>query len=195
MVKTNYISKHKLNDYCQGVALVEVMVALLILMLAIIPLISAFSKFYGVSSKQLDQEIALKITEAAMNKLLSAKFSSLNKGLDTIEFPLNIQTPAGTFSGDFSFSGDSGGSNKIILGPNSYELKASTVRVFEAQNPLAKVVNPKSLPFRFIEDTDKGPVLRTYYCTDDMIAIQMSVEYGKNNKQLAMVTFRADMAK
>lgn len=192
MVKINIISEKKLHDFRQGVTLVEVMMALIILMLAIIPVISAFSKYYGVSSKQLDQEIALKITEATMNKLLSARFSSLNAGAVNIEFPLDIQTPAGVFSGKFKFSGSSGYSSDITLGANTYKLVASTSRIFEAQDPLAKDVNPNSLQFRYLDDT---AATQTYYCTDDMIAIQMNTKYGKSKKQLSMITFRADMTK
>lgn len=185
-------SKSIKQKFNKGMTLVEVLMALVILMLTIIPIIAAFSKYYGVSSKQLDQEIALKITEAAINKLLSAKFSSLNGAAD-INFPLNLQTPAGTFSGQFHFEDHNGKSNKIKLGANSYQLFASTSQVFEAQKLVPFVANPNSLQFRYIDDTSGTPVHSTYYCTDVMIAIQMDITYGKKENKLSMVTFRADM--
>ena len=181
-------------NFNQGITLVEVLIALLILMGTILPVISAFSKYYGTSSKQLDQEIALKITEATMNKLLSAKFSSLNSSGSNIEFPLNFETPAGIFSGLFKFSGNDGYSNDIKLGANVYKITAKTSKLFIGQDPLAvpppTALASGALVFRYAEDTS----VKTYICTDDMISIQMNTKYGKNQtKTLQIITLRADM--
>ena len=183
----------KIKSCKLGITLIEILIALIILVVTVLPVISVFSKYYGVSSKQLSQEVALKITEAAMNELLSARFSSLDGG--SLSIPLNLETSAGRFSGTFNFSGHKGSSNKIKLGVTTYQLVASTTKIFEAQDPLG-APNPKALVFRYLTDTGgPSPTIATYACTDDMISIEMGIKYGKFNKKLDIVTFRADMSK
>lgn len=191
--------KKKLNSnkliFQRGVTLVEILIAFLILAVAVLPVVAVFSKYYGVSSKQLDQESALKIAEAAMNEILSARFSSLDGGV-SFSIPLNLETPAGTFPGTFNFSGNTGSSNDIKIGPNTYKLTATTHKVFTAQNPL-QPPNPSALVFRYMTVPDTGPpaVVATYACTDDMISVKMDIEYGKYKNKLSIITFRADMSK
>ena len=79
-----------------GISLVEILMALFILAIAVLPAIGSFSSFYGVATRQMEQEMALKLGEAVINVLMTTTYSELVKGTLT-SLPLNIQTPSGTF--------------------------------------------------------------------------------------------------
>ena len=60
-----------------GVSLVEIIVALLILALAAIPAVGTFSTYYSASTKQMEQEMALKIAESVINLMHTISYDMI----------------------------------------------------------------------------------------------------------------------
>ena len=85
-----------------GVSLVEIIVALLILALAALPAVGTFSTYYSTSTRQMEQEMALKIAESVINLMQSLSYDMINDGTLTA-VPLDIQTPDGTVQGTLNF--------------------------------------------------------------------------------------------
>jgi prepilin-type N-terminal cleavage/methylation domain-containing protein len=190
----------------RGVTLVEIMMALVILALAILPVIGTFSKYYGVATRQLDQEIALKIGEAAMNKLMAHKYSDMVKG-ESFTVPLDFQTPSGTLTGQMNFDGGTGVSGPIKIGKVTYQISARIDKVFVAQN--LSSLHTKALMFRFPVDPvgmPPGPppqvgaslplaIIATYSSFDDLVAIKLKVDFGGPKDKVELTSFRADMTR
>jgi prepilin-type N-terminal cleavage/methylation domain-containing protein len=172
-----------------GVTLIEVMMALAIMAVAVFPILGAFTKFYGVSTKQLDQEIALKVGEATMNKLLEHKFSQLAKSQSFTINDLNFKTPNGNLTGVLNFDGKIGKSSKLKLGKSVYEIEFIVTKLFKADDPAAaiKFVYPYLLSNSVDEDT--------YSCRDDFLALKVIVRYSQPVKEIELIAFRADMTK
>ncbi|MFZ5951792.1 MAG: type IV pilus modification PilV family protein [Candidatus Rifleibacteriota bacterium] len=188
-----------------GVTLVEIMMAIVILALAVLPVIGTFSKFYGTASRQLEQETALKISEATMNKLMSHRYSELVTG-SSFNLALDFQTPAGVLTGSLSFGGSTGSSGPIKIGNVTYNITAEVEKVFIAQDILTPHPNAMELKYA-MDPTDPaappappipGPpplaVIATYSCSDDLIMIKLKVNYG-GPKDVELVSFRADMSR
>ena len=196
-----------------GVSLVEILMALFILAIAVLPAIGSFSTFYGVATRQMEQEMALKLGEAVVNVLMTTTYSELVKGTLT-NLPLNIQTPSGTFAGTLNFSGSSATSTPIIIGKTSYIVGAQITKVFVAQD----TYNPHNTALEFSWLPPKGPggpgggppppvpppvppvgapppsMIATYSCHDDLLCILVSVDYG-GPALFKLATFRADMTR
>ncbi|MEW6709154.1 MAG: prepilin-type N-terminal cleavage/methylation domain-containing protein [Candidatus Riflebacteria bacterium] len=188
-----------------GVTLVEIMMAIVILALAVLPVIGTFSKFYGTASRQLEQETALKISEATMNKLMSHRYSELVTG-SSFNLPLDFQTPAGILTGSLNFAGTTGNSGPVKIGNVTYSITAEVEKVFIAQNILTPHMNAMELKYP-IDPTDPnappmppspGPpplaAIATYSCSDDLIMIKLKVNYG-GPKEVELMSFRADMSR
>lgn len=193
------------NPFRKGVTLVEILMALVILALAILPVIGTFSKYYGVASRQMEQEIALKIGEAAMNKLMSHKYSDLAKAAN-FSLPLNFQIPSGAFAGSLVFAGGTGKSAPIKIGKSSYVVSAVVDKVFIAQN--LSIQHSNALEFKYALDPIELPppdtlppgppplaLVATYSCFDDLVSIKLRVNYGGPKDSVELSTFRADMTK
>lgn len=189
----------------KAVTLVEIMIAIVILALSVLPVIGTFSQYYGVATRQLDQETALKISEATMNKLLSQNYKDLVNNA-AFSLPLNFQTPTGGFIGNMNFAGGNGSSGPIKLGKLTYKLDASIEKVFVAQDILAP--HPLALEFKYGVDPSllpppdpppPGPPplagIATYSSTDDLILIKLTVNYGGQAHNVEISAFRADMSK
>ncbi|EKD82005.1 MAG: hypothetical protein ACD_39C01524G0001, partial [uncultured bacterium] len=117
----------------KGVTLVEILIALFIMALAILPAIGAFSTSYGAATRQLEQELALKLGESVVNVLLTANYDRLITG--TLgALPLNIQTPSGDFSGSLVFTGMTASAASVTIGRASYGISAQVTTLFRAQN-------------------------------------------------------------
>jgi prepilin-type N-terminal cleavage/methylation domain-containing protein len=184
----------------QGMTLVEVLMALVILAIAVLPVISALTQYYGVASRQFDNETALKLAEAAMNKILAHKYSALAKG-ETFSLPLDFSTPDGTVAGALSFSGGNATSGPIEVGKITYNISVETQTLFFAQNIDAPHDN--ALEFKFAAEPPLPPIagsppppptVASYSCFDDLIGIRLIVEYGGPKDRVELAAFRADMS-
>ncbi len=177
-----------------GMSLVEILMALFILTIAVLPAIGTFSGYYGVATRQMDQEMALKLGEGVINVLMTTTYSDLVLHKLT-SLPLNIQTPSGTFVGTLNFSGDSATSSAIVIGKTSYTVGAEIKRVFEAQNIDTPHKNAMEFSWQLPDSVSaSGAVIATYSCRDDLLCIKVSVSYGGQN-QFKLATFRADMTR
>lgn len=187
-----------------GVSLVEILVALVIMALAILPAIGAFSTSYGTATRQIEQETALKLGEAVVNVLLTVNYDKLLSGtLGTV--PLNIQTPSGDFKGSLEFSGMAASSTAVTIGRATYSVSAWVNRIFQAQN--IEAPHNDALVFEFRNfDLPSGPPLppppppvppapvATYSCFDDLVCVKVRVDYGQR-EAVDLETFRADMSR
>jgi hypothetical protein len=190
----------------RAVTLVEILIALIIMALAILPAIGAFSTSYGTATRQIEQETALKIGEATVNVLLSVNYEKIVSGtLGSV--PLNIQTPAGMFNGSLVFDGMLASSTSVNIGRASYQVNARVQTLFRAQN--IDVPHNDALVFSFQNfdlppgapppvPVGPGPVppapVATYSCFDDLVCIKVKVDYGQR-EPVELETFRADMSR
>lgn len=71
------------------------MMSILILALAVFPLIRSFTQNHALAVRQLDQEIALKVAEAALNAAMSGHFEILDSGSTAAgaSLPLRLELP------------------------------------------------------------------------------------------------------
>ncbi len=180
-----------------GVTLVEIMMAIVILALAVLPVIGSFSKFYGTASRQLEQETALKISEATMNKLMSHQYSELVTGA-SFSLPLDFRTPEGVLTGSLNFAGSTGNSGPVKIGNVTYNITAEVEKVFIAQDILTP--HPNAMELKYPIDPPPVPpshdlaAIATYSCSDDLIMIRLKVNYG-GPKDVELMSFRADMSR
>ncbi len=185
-----------------GLSLVEILMALFILTIAVLPAIGAFSGYYGVATRQMEQEMALKLGEAVVNVLMAANYSELKDGAIP-PLPLNIQTPSGSFAGTLTFTGGYASGSAVTIGKTKYVVGAEVKKVFLAQNISAPHNN--ALEFSWISP-DAPPVpagggalpppppVATYSCFNDLICLKVTVDFG-GAKPVELATFRADMAR
>ncbi|MDD3146711.1 MAG: hypothetical protein PHD82_05370 [Candidatus Riflebacteria bacterium] len=181
-----------------GLSLVEILMALFIMTLAVLPAIGAFSGYYGVATRQMEQEIALKLGEAVVNVLLTTNYTELVKG-NLTGLPLNIQTPSGNFAGNLNFENGMATSTAVEIGRASYKISAAVKKVFIAQDIFTP--HTDALEFSWLPADAPPPppgppmpaAIATYSCRDDLICIKVSVDYG-GARPFELATFRADMA-
>jgi prepilin-type N-terminal cleavage/methylation domain-containing protein len=199
----------------RGMTLLEILVALLVLVIGILPVIGVFTQYFGVANYQTDQETALKIAESTMTKLLSSKFSDIAAG---VSFPLDLsfQTPSGVFAGKLTFTGTKGESAPISLGKSSFKIDFNVIKVYEAFK-ITNIVN-KAMVLKYPATTPPpdpipppppappppplppavpvfpGMYVHDYSCTNDFLAFHLKVTYGDPEKSVDLMTFRADMS-
>lgn len=192
----------------KGVTLVEILIALFIMALAILPAIGAFSTSYGTATRQLEEEIALKLGESVVSVLLTANYDRLVSGtLGTL--PLNIQTPNGDFSGALAFTGMTASAGAVVIGHASYSISVEINTLFRAQNMDAPHNDALVFSYRNFELPPgppppppplplPGPVppapVATYSCFDDLVCLKVRVDYG-HREAVELETFRADMSR
>ncbi len=190
----------------KAVTLVEIMMAIVIIAIAVLPAIGTFSRYYGLASRQFDQELALKISEAAMNQLLAYKYSAFSNN-ETFVVPLNFQTPEGSVTGNLNFTGGAGTSGPIKIGNVTYQLNAAVEKVFIAQN--IQTPHNNALEFKYPVDPAHCPfplpppppppapppvaAVASYSCFDDLVMIKLTVDFGGPKDHFELISFRADM--
>lgn len=191
ILATGLLSRHR-----RGVTLVEILLAIIILAMAVLPAIGTFSQSYGTATRQMEQEIALKLGEAVINVLMTTAYGPLARGtLPSV--PLNVQLPSGAYSGSLDFIGFMATATPLVMGRITYEISAKIDTVFKAQNLNTPHVDAMELSY-----LDKWPIaggppsgqVATYSCFDDLIAINVFVGYG-GGKPVRLSTFRADMTR
>ncbi|MGM0600640.1 MAG: prepilin-type N-terminal cleavage/methylation domain-containing protein [Candidatus Rifleibacteriota bacterium] len=194
------MGQHQLKK--KGITLVEIMMALVILALAALPVIGTFSKYYGVASRQMDQEIALKIAEATMNKLMAYNYSDMISG-GTFSVPVTFDTPTGGFSGNLNFNSGVTSSTSVTVGKITCNISAQIEKIFVAQN--LGGIHTNALEFEYgVEPpppSSPGPPpppvgIASYSSFDDHIVIKLRVDYGSGQKDFVeLAAFRADMTR
>ena len=194
-----------------GVSLVEIIVALLILALAALPAVGTFSTYYSTSTRQMEQEMALKIAESVINLMQSLSYDMINDGTLTA-VPLDIQTPDGTVHGTLNFgkpgpqmiglSADGktpghqnnlyliGSCEGIQINRVKYHSDVSIIREFRPQI----VDNPHKEAMTFYYYDDNASETFKYDSTDSGYVFNVTVSFGKS-KPIKLSSFRADLAK
>ncbi len=211
---TNFVFLSKGFQKRFGMSLLEILVALLVLVIGILPVIGVFTQYFGVANYQTDQETALKIAESTMTKLLSTKYSAIAVGAS---FPLDLdfQTPSGAFSGKLFFSGTSGESELVEIGKSRFKIDFKVSKVYQAfkgTNPDKAMLlkypayepppPPIPLPPPAPPPPPSPPTIpvfpgmwvHNYFCTNDFLAFHLKVTYGNPQKSVDLMTFRADMS-
>ena len=175
--------------------------ALLILTIAVLPAIEHFPAT-SVATRQMEQEMALKLGEAVVNVLMTANYSELKEGAIPA-LPLNIQTPSGSFSGTMSFAGGYASGTPVTIGKTKYIIGAEVKKIFLAQN--IGTPHNNALEFSWISPdappppfgggaAPPPPPIATYSCFNDLICLKVTVDFG-GAKPIELATFRADMAR
>lgn len=179
----------------RGLSLAEILMALLILAMAVLPAIGTFSQYYGTATRQMDQEIALKLGEAVINVLMTVTYGPLAHG-KIPSIPLNIQLPSGAYSGSLDFDGYLATGTALNIGKARFSISASVTTVFRAQNIKTPHLDAMELSYMGKWPGPGGVPpgeIATYSCFDDLIVIRVSVDYG-GGQPVELATFRADMA-
>lgn len=186
-------------NYNRGLSLIELMMAVTILALAVLPAIGAFSGYYGLATRQLEQETALKIAEGTLNKLMTHKYSDFFRN-EPFTVQLNFETPEGSYDGSLKFGNSAGSAPPVSIGRASYSITASSSIIFEAQDmelqhDRAMVLNyPTQLPLPDSNGNSTG--VATYSSFDDQVLISVNVRYGESeNNRIGLAAFRADITR
>ncbi len=201
----------------KGVTLVEVLIAMFIFGLSVLPIISTFSQSFTLASKQVDQEMGLKIAEAAMNKVCAVEFGALDtqkSGPANTPLPFEIQTPAGMVNtvinlGSSNLSTAAGG-GMVTIGKTEFRINVSTSKEFEGFSfpvvtpptnalvysfpDLTPLNPPAGLPF-FPPPPDfpPGAIIASYSCPQSFLKINVDVTYGDPRRTISLTSFRADL--
>ncbi|HNS08471.1 MAG TPA: prepilin-type N-terminal cleavage/methylation domain-containing protein [Candidatus Ozemobacteraceae bacterium] len=184
-----------------GLSLIEILMALFILTIAVLPAIGTFSGYYGVATRQMEQEMALKLGEAVVNVLMTANYSLLKDGAIP-SLPLNIQTPSGSFAGTLTFAGSYASGTPVTIGKTRYIIGAEVKKIFLAQDITAphnnalefSWISPDAPPVPSAGAAPPPPPVATYSCFNDLICLKVTVDFG-GAKPIELATFRADMAR
>lgn len=194
-----------------GVSLVEIIVALLILALAILPAVGTFSTYYSTSTRQMEQEMALKIAESVINLMNTLSYDMIiDKTLNTV--PLDIQTPDGTVQGNLVFKADNPGmiglsadgktpgqSDNLYLRGSCNEIQINRVK-YGIEIDIIKEFRPQEL--NASHDDAMDFYYYDYYASDTIryssfdysFVFNVTVSFGKA-KPIKLSSFRADMVR
>ena len=171
---------------CRGLSLIELMVAMVLVGIAIMPIIPVFTQSYVSSSRQVDQEMAIKIAEATVNQMMSVRFDLLNNpGAGTV-VPLRYEVPHGTVNIGLSLVGSPAmGTASFQIAKTPFQVGVSVTRLFDV------VANPMVLSYY---DAFANRVA-TYCCPDDFLKVDVAVEYQPGNVPVvaSLTTFRANL--
>ena len=193
-----------------GVTLVEVIIALFILALAILPAVGTFSTYYSASTKQMEQEMALKIAESVVNLMNTLSYDMIiDRTLNTV--PLDIQTPDGTVQGNLVFkpvkipigySADGqtpqhpdnlhlrGICEDIQINRVKYNITVDIIREFKPQD----IKKPHNEAMDFYYHDYLASYTSRYSSFDFAFVFNISVGFGKA-KPIRLSSFRVDMVK
>lgn len=204
---------NNINLICKksGISLVEIIVALLVLALAALPAVGTFSTYYSTSTKQMEQEMALKIAESVVNLMNTVSYDMiLDKTLSNV--PLDIQTPDGTIQGNLIFKdvndprivglsadGKTPSNNKLFLRGTcediqinriKYKVDVDVIKAFRSQN--LTLAHDEAMNFYYYDYS--ASETQKYDSFDDAFIFDVTVTFGKT-KPIKLSSFRADMVK
>lgn len=175
-----------------GITLIEILISLVILALAVLPALGTFSTYYGTATRQMEQEMALKIAESVVNQLQALSFGLiLDKAIP--DSPLDIQTSEGTFSGILKFTELTGTSNEIQINRIKYQIKVEIKELFVPQD--LDSPHNQAIKFKFKNFKDpNNPIDDEYESFDTAFIFNVTVNYG-GAVPIKLSSFRTDMVK
>ncbi|MBF0545383.1 MAG: hypothetical protein HQM08_13165 [Candidatus Riflebacteria bacterium] len=173
----------------------EILVALSIAGMAIFPMLRFYSQTYILASKQVEQENALKIAEAAINKIMGIAYSELNNNPEIfpgINLPFNLQTQDGTCAFSISLSGSPMcGKGNVRIGKTDYEISLNTKRLFSGPGGAPSSMK---LSYASFKPAATPPVeINFYSCPDDSLKVSIIVKYGEPPQNVSLCIFRPDL--
>ncbi len=178
----------------QGITLIEITVAIFILGVAAIPMIGLFIGYYDGATRQLEQDVALKIAESTLSVLMNTKYSDLAHGtIGTLE--VEVTTEEGLHPIKLMFTKNKSEDAKIKIGRNTYDVKAQVEKVFEGFNfQTNKNAKTNCATFNYLDLRDSKPKTSQYKSFDDLLTLVVEVGYG-GNVPIVLSSFRADMVR
>ena len=180
-----------------GLSLLEIMFAMLILAVAVFPLIRSFTQNHALAVRQINQEVALKIAEAALNSAMSGHFEILDLGSGPAgaSLPLRLELPnQPPLSGSIVLAGPGQGKTS---GGTSFRVGATTFNVSIDCEPLFGQ-SPTTVPLQLAyRNADEENI--PYYCPPEerLIRIRSGVSWDANGipQNITLETCRAKMSK
>lgn len=202
-----------------GLSLLEIMGALLIVGLAVLPMMRSFSQGYALAGRRIDQEIAVRMAESTMNTLMSLNFDQLDKPANTFLVPLHFEM-VGSPNLDVQLPMEPGsggnptqGNLEIKTGKSTFRIEATATRVFQGlaagtappsnpNPPILELTYPYNdyAPIKTADgDNDIAPIatgVATYTCPDDFLTLEVKVDYkmGEQDKQFAITACKANLS-
>ena len=192
-------SLRRLRRRVSAFSLIEIMMAMLILGLAVLPVIQVFSKTYYTASRQYEEALALKIAEAIMNKASAWKFKDLEAPPGSYTLPVQVylpadhSLPAAKFTGALGMNGTPAcGRGEIKYKSTTYKMRLDTEILYSGPPDggsamVFSFTSPLASPGTTVVD------VATYACPDTFLKMAVTVEYGKLGKKLHLISFRANL--
>ena len=191
-----------------GVTLIEVLIALIILSLAVLPAVGTFSTYFSTATRQMEQEMALKIAESVVNLLQNLSYESIREGTMG-DCALDIQTPDGNVTGVIKFTNIIekvltglerprkvivGESDSININRINYKVDVEIIRCFVPQ--FVNSPNEEDMIFTYydLEEEEVSKEIKTYDSFDDGYIFNVTISYG-TSIPIKLTTFRTDMVK
>ncbi|MBI3038606.1 hypothetical protein HYY75_06070 [bacterium] len=181
-----------------GVTLLEILLSLVILLLAILPIIQTFTQSYQLTGRQIQQETAVKVAEAAINKLMATRFDFLDNASTPVIVPLLLDLPgAPGIQADLRLEGNP------AQGTGTFSFVNIPFKIIVEVNHLFKgpAGSPNSLwlSYAFNKFDDVNVPIATYVasysCPDSFLGMNVRVRYTVNNQTVETVlnTCRANL--
>ena len=206
------INIHKLHKK-YGVTFIEILIALFILALAILPAVGTFSTYYTSATRQMEQEMALKIAESVVNLMQTISYEQLT---DETAFPmqLDIQTSDNTVICELSMVENSNREidyedgtkatvlysvkcDNIQINRIKYNINVDIIKAFEEHDKAITNNNIDFMSFIYFDnfaEADVAEPIKKYNSFDPAFIFNVSVGFG-NAKPIKLSAFRADMVK
>ena len=180
-----------------ALTLIEILAALLVLTLALLPAIGSLSTYYSTATRQVEQETALKIAESVANQLQTIDYGSIvDKIISDVQ--LDIETSEGNANGTLKFQGWNGSSGDIQINRISYKIDVEIKKLFSAQSltsPHNEAMKFDFIDFDDLEKVEVNNVSSSHYeSLDDAFIFDIKVSFG-NAIPIRLTSFRADMVK
>lgn len=183
-----------------GVSLIEVVIALLVFGLAVLPMFEVLFSSQQVAVKQADQEQCIKVAEATINQLMSVQFQFLNNPPTGTEIGLMYQdqdgSPISVKMPLQKTSDEVWGTVDLKIHKTNFSVTASMTRIFSGFTPGPGVVPPPdSLVFKYGQKEAGSYILaeKAYNCPDDYLKILVRTTYGDKNASITLAGSRANL--
>ncbi|MBF0500466.1 MAG: hypothetical protein HQM09_10060 [Candidatus Riflebacteria bacterium] len=185
-----------------GVTLLEIIIAMLIMAMAVLPLIRSFSQSHALAVKQLNQEIALKVAEATLNAAMSAEYAYLDGEPTAIAtgIPLYFEMPnQAPITTSIVLTGPGLGSTTGVasfqVGPTFFQVTLDCVPLFGT----SPFTTPLVLSFADWQPSYAHPLVATYSCPADervlRISSTVSWESNKLPQNITLESCRVKLSK
>ncbi len=194
-----------------GVTFTEILIAMFVLALAVLPAVGTFSTYYTSATRQMEQEMALKIAESVVNLMQTISYDLL---IDQTAFPiqLDIKTSDRTVPCQLSLVENSSRNityedgtiakvlysvkcDNIQINRIKYNINVDIIMAFEGlsfEHP-----EQEAMSFIYYDNfsvSDSVEHIKKYDSFDPAFIFNVSVGFGKA-KPIKLSAFRADMVK